>query len=143
MFARMLTVSVSTTILTLDEATRGSSCTRFPLEDSELARRLQANALEVFPDLSNEQVAARLKHSLLEVGQVRGRLLRREQEERMRGTPGSQNPTTLQPGDHSLSAQGGGRVLHLIGDHSPSLQHEERGAGTTGRSFSGPPGHRL
>ncbi|KAI9981648.1 hypothetical protein PInf_009404 [Phytophthora infestans] len=63
----------------------------FPLEDSELARLLLTNALEVFPDLSNELVAAHLKRSALEVGRVRGRLLAREQEENMRGPKGSRN----------------------------------------------------
>ncbi|KAF4043029.1 gag-polypeptide of LTR copia-type [Phytophthora infestans] len=63
----------------------------FPLEDSELARLLLTNALEVFPDLSNELVAAHLKRSALEVGRVRGRLLAREQEENMRGPIGSRN----------------------------------------------------
>ncbi|ETO81922.1 hypothetical protein F444_03849, partial [Phytophthora nicotianae P1976] len=56
-----------------------------PIDEAELARLLLTNALEVFPDLSNELVAARMKGDELEVGKVRGRLLAREQEETMRG----------------------------------------------------------
>lgn len=58
----------------------------YEVDDPELARLLLTNSLEVFPDLSNKSVAARMKREVLEVGKVRGRLLAREQEETMRGS---------------------------------------------------------
>ncbi|OWZ10848.1 hypothetical protein PHMEG_00016222 [Phytophthora megakarya] len=45
----------------------------FPLDDPELTRLLLTNALDVFPDLSNELVGARMKGTDLEVGNARGR----------------------------------------------------------------------
>ncbi|KAE8988917.1 hypothetical protein PR001_g21911, partial [Phytophthora rubi] len=114
----------------------------FALEDSELARLLLTNALEVFPDLSNELVGARLKRTVLEVGRVRGRLLVREQEENMRGPQGSHNPMTFQAGNPSAPAHDGSRVLQLLNDHSPTRPHDNRGGKPTGRRFPAQQGHR-
>ncbi|KAJ8548443.1 hypothetical protein ON010_g11231 [Phytophthora cinnamomi] len=98
----------------------------FPVEDAEFARLLLTNALEVFLDLSNELAAARLKRSMLEVGRVRGRLLAREQEENMRGSQGSHNPTTFHCSTttsqlacktlEAVSQQTGGSLLNKVTD---------------------------
>ncbi|KAF4138646.1 hypothetical protein GN958_ATG12151 [Phytophthora infestans] len=82
-----------------------------PLEDAELARLLLTNALEVFPDLRTEFVGARMKAREFEAGQVRGRLLAREQEENMR-LPSSGNMS--QSGGNSTGSQGGQSTTNAV-----------------------------
>ncbi|KAF4029408.1 gag-polypeptide of LTR copia-type [Phytophthora infestans] len=82
-----------------------------PLEDAELSRLLLTNALEVFPDLSTELVGARMKAREFEVGQVRGRLLAREEEGNMR-LPSSGNKS--QSGGNATGSQGGKSTTNAV-----------------------------